>query len=325
MRRRWLKRVRIALLILAVAVAADYILYPRLAPIGGHVPAEATNGAWLRQWWYTGERPPSEAAGLARQLSDRGIVYLYFHVGNVGGDGRLVRGRRESGAALTRALREVPRVRPMAWVGAPNELFGGDVNISDPQVRTAMVEEARWLVSEAGFQGVQWDCEVAVSADDAFMALLHETREALPPGSMISIATPLWVPWPLGRWGWEEEDFRRAASPCDQICVMCYDSGVYLPRAYVWLARQQVVRVAPAVADGNQSCHLLIGVPTYGDEGSLRSHHAYAENLRLALKGLRDGCAVLHSRRPDLPLPAAAVFANWTTEPEEWATWEELW
>ena len=214
-----------------------------------------------------------------------------------------------------------------------NEQAGGEVDIADPAVRAAMVEEAVWLVEEAGFRGVQWDWEFAPGATDELVALLRETREALPFGTSISVTTPPWMPWPLGRWGWSEGDFRRIGAECDQICVMCYDTGMFLPRAYVWLVRQQVFHVSRALTEGGGLARFRVGVPTYGDEGSLPSHHAHAENLRMALKGLREGAAMA-----DRPLTAGAlgrpivfrfvgpaIFANWTTDEAEWQTWEELW
>jgi hypothetical protein len=105
------------------------------------------------------------------------------------------------------------------------------------------------------------------------------------------------------------------------MAVMCYDTGIYLPRGYVWLVHQQAVHVTSAVARGNPRCRVLLGLPTYGRGGL--SHHAYAENLRLALKGVREGLA---DARADLSVFAGVEpFAEYTTQPEEWQTYRTLW
>ena len=95
----------------------------------------------------------------------------------------------------------------------------------------------------------------------------------------------MWLPAPFHRWGWDDDYLSQVAASCDQIAVMAYDTGLYLPRAYVWLVRQQVIHATQAAARGNPPCRVLIGVPTYARGGL--SHHPYAENIRLALKGVR--------------------------------------
>jgi hypothetical protein len=184
-----------------------------------------------------------------------------------------------------------------------------------------MVGEARWLVNECGFDGVQWDYEICQDGDPNFLRLLRETRAALPPGKLLSAAVPMWLPAPFQHWGWSEAYFARVAATCDQIAVMCYDSGIYLPRGYVWLVHQQTVHVTRAVVRGNPRCRVLLGLPTYG-EGGL-SHHAWAENLRMALKGVREGLA--DPRAEPSVFAGVALFADYTTQPEEWERYREWW
>jgi hypothetical protein len=132
---------------------------------------------------------------------------------------------------------------------------------------------------------------------------------------------PVWLLAPFQRWGWSENYFARVAAVCDQLAVMCYDTGIYLPRGYVWLVHQQAVHVTHAVARGNRRGRVLLGLPTYGRGGL--SHHAYAENLRLALKGVREGLADPRAGRS--VFAGVAPFADYTTQPEEWATYRVLW
>jgi hypothetical protein len=105
------------------------------------------------------------------------------------------------------------------------------------------------------------------------------------------------------------------------MAVMCYDSGIYLPRGYVWLVHQQVIHVTRAAARGNPRCRVLLGLPTYGKGGL--SHHAWAENLRMSLKGVRAGLADPRAERS--VFAGIALFADYTTQPEEWETYREWW
>jgi Glycosyl hydrolases family 18 len=311
--------------VLCLLLFADYGLYPRLSPIGGLSANRAENGLWLRYRWYFGQRSNAEVRALARRLTEHQIRYAYFHVRHVTRDGSLRYHFPEAARRLVAALhRDAPTVKAIAWVYAGNlhdapEL--GEVELADAAVRRRMVAEARWVVTECGFDGVQWDYEICEESDPHFLALLRETRAALPQGKLLSAAVPIWLPAPFQRWGWSEGYFDQVAAVCDQLAVMCYDTGIYLPRGYVWLVHQQAVHVTRAVAQGNPHCRVLLGLPTYAKGGL--SHHAYAENLRLALKGVREGLA--DPRANSSVFAGVAPFADYTTQPEEWAAYRELW
>jgi hypothetical protein len=75
--------------------------------------------------------------------------------------------------------------------------------LASAAVRAKMAAAARWLVTDCGFDGVQWDYEIVDDGDPHLLALLGETRAALPSGKLVSAATPIWSPL-AGRWGWSE-------------------------------------------------------------------------------------------------------------------------
>jgi Glycosyl hydrolases family 18 len=318
--RRWGRALLVLLLLLA-----DYALYPHLSPVGGPSGNRGENGLWLRYRWYFGQRSVAEVRTLARRLTEQQIRYAYFHVRHICRDGTLRYHYPAAARRLVAALhRDAPSVRVIAWVYAGNRRHAPElqeVDLANTAVRRRMVAEARWLVTECGFDGVQWDYEICEDGDPHFLALLRETRAALPRGKLLSVAAPVWLPAPFQRWGWSEGYFARVAADCDQLAVMCYDTGIYLPRGYVWLVHQQAVTVTRAVAHGNPRCRVLLGLPTYGRGGL--SHHAYAENLRLALKGVREGLADPRAGRS--VFAGVAPFADYTTQPDEWKTYRKLW
>jgi hypothetical protein len=85
--------------------------------------------------------------------------------------------------------------------------------------------------------------------------------------------------------------------------------------------RRQAIHVTRAVARGDPQCHVLIGVPTYGKGPP--SHVPWSENLRMALKGVREGLA--HRDARPTSFAGVAPFADYTTQPEEWEVYRELW
>ena len=308
-------------ILLVALLAADYFLYPRFSKIGGRSFNTGQNASWLDDSWYRGNAKESPKQ-LIQQLAQHQIRDAYFHVRYIKKDGTL----RFHNAAFARHLtdamhRDAPDIKSIAWIYIGNERGLTGVDLGNIQVRKMIVLQVLWLIEECGFDGVQLDYEICPDGDKDFLALLTETRKALPKGKLLSVATPMCLLPPFRKFGWSEKYFSQVAASCDQIAVMCYDSGVYWPRLYVWLVRQQAIRVTQASAKSNPQCRVVLGIPTY-EKGGL-SHHAYAENIRMALKGVREG---LDS--PNAKLSAfqdVSIFADYTTDKDEWETYRDLW
>ena len=185
------------------------------------------------------------------------------------------------------------------------------MDISRADVRQSMVSEAKWLVEQCGFQGIQWDYEICPDHDPSFLALLKETRSALPKAHL-SAAVPTLYDFPLQGLSWSEEYVRDVAKNVDQIAVMAYDTGMYLPRAYAGHFRGNVAKFGKA-AEGTS---VLMGVPTYGS--GFVSHNPRAESLKVALMAARtanwpENCEGL------------APFADYTMDAEEWTLFRRYW
>lgn len=305
-----------------VLLIADYNLYPSFSRVGGHSFNNGENGLWLRYSWYFGEYKPVELNALAGRLSERQIRYAYFHVRYADASGSLHFHRQGEARRLNDYIHaRAPGVRAIAWVFVGNQHGDGGVHLDNTDVRKNLVKEAVWLTRTCGFDGVQWDYEICDSGDKGFLSLLDESRASLPEGTLLCVAAPVWMPPPLSGLGWSPAYFGKVALRCDQITIMAYDTGVYLPRAYVWLVGKQITVVAPAVAKSNRDCGLLIGLPTYPD--GTASHNPRAENLVLGLKGVREGLETEAGSRATVK--GVALFADYTTTDRDWQTFRNLW
>ena len=325
--RRYLAVAAITLLLSLAAWAFDAAFYPYHAPMPGATSGNhGENGLWLGDDWYFGRRNDADIRRLARDLSARQTRYAYFHVRYIGKSGNL-RYRFPAQARHLNALlrRENPIIRRIAWVYIGNTRGGGSLpDLSDADLRRRIVSEAQFLVAECGFDGVQWDYEICPDADTGLPALLRETRAALPPGAILSVATPLYepAPIPLTGHGWSDGYFTQIAPLCDQICVMAYDSGMPTPRLFADTVSEQVTHVCRAAARTAPHCRILIGVPTYRTGGW--SHNPRAENLETALRGVRAGVARLTPAERKA-FASIAPFADYTTTEEDWATYRRDW
>lgn len=324
---RTVKIILVGIIILFLATLFDYAFYPYNAPLPERDSGNrGKNGIWLRYLWYFGEHSDAETKQLARDLVERQMKYAYFHVRYIGKSGNL-RYRFPAQARHLNALirAENPYVKRIAWIYVGNTRGMGSIKeLSDIEHRRRLVREAQFLVTECGFDGVQWDYEICPDNDAGLLSLLDETRAGLPKGSIVSVATALWspsLPRAAGH-GWSEAYFTEIAKRSDQICVMGYDSGIYLPRGYAWLMEEQVVRVCRAVSESGTNCEVFIGVPTYGAGGA--SHHARAENLSVAIRGVRAGVARLSQQEREV-FTGIAPFADYTTDTDEWKTYTKDW
>ena len=309
-----------ALLLTLFFAACDYAFYPRFARVAPHDFNRRKNGLWLSEKWYRGGS--REYSQLAQHLRNAQIGSAYFHVRYIGKSGRLRFREASSSRKLNAEMkRRAPQVKRFAWIFVGNERAITGVDLGDEKVRAQMVSEAAWLVKTCGFDGVQWDYEICADDDADFLKLLQATRAALPQDAKISVATAMWLPRGFGAYGWSENYFAQVAARCDELVVMGYDSGLYFPRHYVWLIREQAARVTRASTRGNPKCRVLIGVPTY-EKGGL-SHQANAENLKMALVGVVDG--LRDARANPAAFEGVALFSDETTDDEEWSFYRAAW
>ena len=170
----------------------DFFLYP-LLPMGGKSGNHGQNGLWLRYTWYFGLRSPEEMHRLSGRLREEQIHDAYFHVRYINANGKLHFHYQASARRLTNMLhREAPGVRLFAWVYIGGEGEKPYVDIGNPVIRQRIIQEAQWLLKDCGFDGIQWDYEVCHNNDQRLLALLKETRAALPAGNTtFCLYTPL--------------------------------------------------------------------------------------------------------------------------------------
>lgn len=299
----------------ALALALDYALYP-LGQTSSPKFDSGQNAIWLSFDFASGKATET-VEHLAARMRENGFRDAYFHVRYIGQSGRLRFDVHNSSRQLNARLKTVePRLRRFAWVYVGNERGITGVDISRSEIRRDIAGECAKLISD-GFDGIHLDYEMCSDGDGDFLKLLDDVR-ARTKNHPLSVATPMWLPSMLGSYGWSESYFAQVGARCDQIAVMVYDSGLGFPRHYAWLLREQCWRVPRAVA--KTKCRVVIGVPTYEDGGP--SHHRHAENLRVALRAVREG---LDGNPNANRVDGVALFADYSTDAAEWALWKNDW
>lgn len=303
-------------ILIVCVLALDFIIIPLNTHCTAPIFNSGKNGLWLRYKWYFGQHSEADLQKMCRHLREDQIRFAFFHVRDVASSGALKFHHATDATKMLSAVRlQAPDCKLLAWVYVSST----GVDIANKEVRHKMIDEAKWLVNECGFDGIQWDYEFARNDNQALCSLLSETKAELAKGSLVSCATPMWYPGVL--WGWSDSYFRQVCSNCDQVALMCYDSFFYLPRAYSWLLSQQCAHVLADAAAPNTGCRVLLGVPSY-DDGTA-GHLNQPENLKVALPAVRNGLEQNPANRNSFD--GVAIFAEYTTDENEWQDYRHLW
>jgi hypothetical protein len=196
------------------------------------------------------------------------------------------------------------------------------MDLADLTQRQRMAAECRGLIDE-GFDGVHVNVEPVGDGDVEFVALLRALRTAIGPEHTLSVSAIR--PGPMALPGapnflWSPDYYARVGAVADQVVVMAYDTALpdaNLYRRYVAWASGSVTRT---LVGSGASARVLMGVPTYDPTGMM--HRAGVETPANALLGVISG---LRGVGGGGTFEGVALYAEWTTDADEWATYERLW
>jgi hypothetical protein len=327
--RRALRIAALALLPLVIGIGAlagvAYRDYHRDLPLERQ---SGPVGLWLEHRWV-GQAQTAEAYdALAAELHRHGITDVFAHVGPLDGHGAIPPERYPNAAAFVAALHaRLPGLHIQAWMGQMEKRRGGPLDLTDAGTRAGIVQTAGIFLA-LGFDGIHYDIEPLQRDDAALRALLDATHAlARARGRLLSLATTEIEPFPGANALvntplpdavlWSPSDYREAAARVDQLAVMSYNTTLPWDWLYGAFVTFETRRIQAAV-DGKAT--IMMGVPTYAEPGW--TFHPDAENMESALRGVR---LALADAGPRLPQLGVAIYAHWTTDDAEWATYRHLW
>jgi hypothetical protein len=317
-------RVLLASSVLAVA-GYLYLAYAETGDSAPHPFNQDRNAVWLEHRWMEKEHPPEEIEALLQSLAGHGIAYAYPHLIPFNGAGRLpIHSREQMRRFLEVARRVAPRMKVLPWVGGLRVGYRrqrqGTVDLADIGQRQRIVAECRGLMDE-GFDGVHVNIEPIPDGDTEFLALLRVLRTAIG-GGILSVSATRPGPFALPiapNFLWSPDYYVRVAAEADQLVVMAYDTALPTPSLYRRYLAYAASSMTASLARSGRA-RLLIGIPTY--DGSGLMHRADVENPENALAGLVAG---LRGVGGGGTFEGVALYAEWTTDDAEWATYERLW
>jgi hypothetical protein len=315
------------LLVVAALLAAAWL---SLAPIGDAAPHPFNhdrNAVWLAHRWLEKEQTTAQMEALLSGLARRGVSYVYPHLIPFDANGRLPPHNREQMRSFLAVARRVaPEMKVLPWVGGLRvgykRTIQGTVDLSNMGQRQMIMAECRGLVDE-GFDGVHLNVEPIGDGNTDFLALLRAIRTALGPDRILSLSAtrPGPVSLPIARnFFWTTAYYDRVAAEADQVVVMAYDTGLPTPILYRRYVSYAAAKVTSELVRTHARARVLVGIPSYDETGLM--HRAGVETLENGLLGCVAG---LRGVGGGGTFEGVALYAEWTTEPKEWAVYERVW
>ena len=312
---------------LGLVAGAAGLVYFAYAPFGddaAHPFNHDRNAVWLEHRWLEKPHSVEEMEQMFRFLDHHGIVYAYPHLIPFDSAGRLpLHNREQMRAFLASARRVAPNMKVLPWVGGLRVGYkrsrAGTIDLGDLGQRQRMVAECRGLMDE-GFDGIHVNVEPIANGDDDYLALLRALRAAVGTGILSLSATrpgpvaPAFAP----NFFWTADYYARIADSADQVVLMTYDTAIPTPGLY----RRYVAYAAATVTANLARSHrtrVLVGIPTYDETGLM--HRKEVETPENALLGVVSGLR----GRTGGTFEGVALYAEWTTDPEDWAVYERVW
>ncbi len=292
------------------------------------------NALWLGTEWTYETHTDEAIATLVEQLRDRKIGTVYAWVSYLQYD-RTWRAQDQFENVknfVTQFNEAYPEALLVGWVSLPTtESDGVTTRISDVSLQQEVAAFSKRVIDEFGFEGVFLNAEPVWDGDQNFLAMLRALRGSLGIDVPISAAIPPdWSPSnsniplpPLIEPGteWATPYKQSVALLVDQMAVMAYQSGLSSADDYAQWVAYQVKTFALAIADLGTETSLVIGIPTFDAEPP--GHDPLVENVGSAVRGVELGLE--QSGDAARYVEGVAMYADWTTTPDEWAQYQQLW
>lgn len=284
---------------------------------------EGHNAVWLGHEWVGEQKSDGEIAALVKNFQAHDIDTIFVHAGPLKADGSIDPSTYEFAFEFVEKAQKLnSEIDYQAWLGQ----IRSKIDLSDTAVRHNITKQAVILAGLTGFDGVHFDIEPVGDEDVDFIALLKETRAALPEDKKISVALAEFIPRFLirlfgGVYKFEnfnsEVNYKNVAEYADQIVVMAYDTGINKPWLYRWLVREQTIWLTNLL----DSREVFVGIPAYDDEKE--SFNPVAENVENGLLGIISG--LNNFRSEERSFGGVAIYPYWEIDDNEWGTYEKLW
>jgi hypothetical protein len=283
-----------------------------------------TNGIWVGHQWFTGKNVKTgdsvtvaERDRFIDQLRSYGIRTVFVHAGPICNDGSIA----DRPASFFNELQKAaPEMLFLPWIGGDVKRY----NLKSPAWRAALISTV-WKLQCQGVKGIHIDIEPLTTFHPGYVELLKELRLSLESDFYISHATKRVSPvelnvWPVTKYFWTKAFYKSCMRYTDQTVLMGYDTCIKLKKLYTASIAMQTKKLLECSTDFPGHT-FMIGIPSYEDNPDF--HDPEVENVHTAVSGVR--AALETVKQAPVNFEGVALYAHWTTTPDEWRWFEVYW
>jgi Glycosyl hydrolases family 18 len=279
------------------------------------------NGIWLQHGWLGDDtwfkqynknpqsfRNSTAILKLKQQLLENHITNLYPHVAPCLPTGEIAPVNPHQ---TNQFLELMSSFQVMPWVGG---VLDKHVFPESAEWRQQFIRSIQQLLSTyPSLKGIHVNIEPLPSGYTAYLDLLHELKQSLPPDKILSIAAfpPPTVFQPSTYVHWDKAFFQQVSQYADQLVVMMYDTGLRHQKLYQHLMKHW----AQEILEWSPDREILFGLPAYDDYG-VKYHHPRVENLQNSLLGIH-AALIKYVELPN-NYKGIAIYCEWEMQSEEW-------
>jgi hypothetical protein len=296
-------------------------------------PVQLPNAVWIGEDWTQQPQSDEDIAALANDLRSRQIGTVYAWMSWLQAD---LTWNNADRFGNVRAFAEqlkiaYPELQLLAWIAVPLDA-GQGYRIDNPDAQTQVAQLSETAVQNYGFDGIFLDVPI-LTDDDNFLSLLRRVRGAIDETDVLAAAvlpdlhpsdesvpaSPQIAPGTE----WSFEFKQSVVLLLDQIAIMAFYSNLTTADDYSeWTAYQIGSYIAAIEALGaDMPTTLIVAMPTL--DADPRGHDPAVENITSAAAGIR----LAQERAGELAsfVRGAGVYADYTTDEQEWAEFASAW
>lgn len=198
--------------------------------------------AWMEITWSMDAHTDAEIQALAENLRTHEINTVFAYVSYLK-EGDFFNPTFDHAKNFTEQMHAIaPEITLLAWIGVPINITmasGQRINnrLADTQIQQTIADFSRQVVEELGFDGIHLNAEPIADGSTAFIETLQAIRSELPTEAILSLAAHALHPvepvlveqYPKTDYRWSDDYLRIVAENSDQVAMMAYDSGLFLP------------------------------------------------------------------------------------------------
>lgn len=255
----------------------------------------STNGIVTNIWLHQSK---------LEKLQENQIKYLFVDIGDISPQGKIKTAPEEI-AQFLESVRKYEKFNNYNFIILPyTEIILGKYSLSE-EFKLNLIKEYQNLIN-LGFNGAFVDIEkIPLNEKQDYLSFIEKLNKNIPQNSILAVYSGHLNDKDANEWEWDFNLYNAVASKADLIIMPGYDASFKQESSYISNIENQMKKIEEMPAS---KAKFMLGVPT---------HKQYPETLKNSLYAYKN-----HAKS-NSNFIGISIFAEWTTDEEEWETYKK--